>query len=37
MEYPSNRDQEASAHGIAELLAGRAEKRYSQLLAGTQA
>ena len=35
MEYPSNRDQEASSHGIAEILAGSAEKQYSQLLAGT--
>ena len=37
MEYPSNRDQEASTRGITEILAGRAEKQYSQLLAGTQA
>ena len=35
MEYPSNRDQEASSHGIAEILAGSAQKQYSQLLAGT--
>ena len=37
MEYPSNRDQEASTHGIAEILADRAEKHYPHLLAGTQA
>ena len=37
MEYPSNRDQEASTHGIAEILASRAEKQYSQLLTGTHA
>ena len=37
IEYPSNRDQETSTHGIAEILAGRSEKQYSQLLADTQA
>ena len=37
MEYPSDRDQEASTHGIAGILAGRVENQYSLLLAGTQA
>ena len=37
MEYPSNRDQEASTDGIPKILAGRTEKQYSRLLAGTQA